>query len=210
MRALTKRAEPTCLTNDRARWTAEYLAAAEAGKPTPSPWRHKDVVSTLIAETYGKCAYCEANIADVAYPHIDHIVPKSVRPDLVVEWLNLTVSCPVCNTNKADYFDDGLPLVNPYIDDPTEFFAFIGPMLVARMGNLRARRTIRQLRLHRPGLIISQMQSIELVHELIDRWHESQEPGRSVLADEIRDRVGADREFASCLSAYVETLGFAV
>ena len=56
---------------------------------------------------------------------IEHILPKckDARPDLYVEWSNLTLACEVCNrVNKRDYYNPNIPLVNPYEDNPNEFF----------------------------------------------------------------------------------------
>ena len=64
----------------------------------------------LLQETHEKCAYCESKITHVDYGDIEHIVPKSVRPDLAVDLGNLTVACGVCNTNKSDYYNEKAPL----------------------------------------------------------------------------------------------------
>jgi uncharacterized protein (TIGR02646 family) len=100
MRVLTKSDTPAVLISSATAWTAEYLESLRTGRPT-TPWRHSDVVGALGGETFGKCAYCEAIIADVSYPHVEHMCPKSVRPDLVVKWDNLTIACTRCNTEKV-------------------------------------------------------------------------------------------------------------
>lgn len=208
MRPLTKRAEPICLTTESKKWTNEFAVAISIGAPLPTRWRHRQIVDGLVAETMGKCAYCEGYIPDVAYPHIDHILPKSVRPDLVVEWTNLTLACPACNTSKGDYFDAEVPLVNPYIDNPDDHFTFAGPMLAPMIGDVRARTTVRRLKLQRAALVLSRMKRIEDLHLLVDLWDQEQEPRRSAFALEIRDRIKGDQEFSTFLKHYAMSLGF--
>src|SRR5689334_21918786 len=97
MRRLTKTAVPQILAENGPLWTAEYAAAVAGGAAPPSRWRHPAIIAALATETYRKCAYCEGVISDVSYPHVEHMLPKSARPDLVVDWANLTLACEVCN-----------------------------------------------------------------------------------------------------------------
>ena len=44
----------------------------------------------------------------------------------------------MCNRiNKKDYYDPQIPLINPYIDNPDDFFLFIGTIISARDNNSR-------------------------------------------------------------------------
>lgn len=79
-------------------------------------YNNKAIKDTLEKETFGKCAYCESKIRHVEFGDIEHILPKckDARPDLYVEWSNLTLACEVCNrVNKRDYYNPNIPLVNP-------------------------------------------------------------------------------------------------
>jgi len=49
--------------------------------------------------------FCQINthcIQGTIATEVDHIVPRSKRPDLRLEWSNLQSSCKACNSAKAD------------------------------------------------------------------------------------------------------------
>ncbi|MDA8034813.1 MAG: HNH endonuclease [Actinomycetota bacterium] len=191
-------------------WTDEYQASL-AGRDAPTaPWRHPEVVAALAEETHGKCAYCEGIISDVSYPHVEHILPKSLRPDLVVKWENLTLGCAVCNTNKGAYYDPGAPLIHPYNDDPLSHIAISGPAIMAQLGDDKGARTILRLKLMRSPLMIERMRRIQALHLLLDRWTRTKGPDKETLEDAVREELADDKEFAQSLRAYAESMGFPV
>ncbi len=67
----------------------------------------------LKKESFGKCAYCEADTAVVAHGDVEHFRPKSVYWWLAYCYDNYTFSCQICNqTYKGDKFHivgKGLP-----------------------------------------------------------------------------------------------------
>ena len=75
----------------------------------------------LLGMTCGKCAYCECQLdiesKDVT---IDHFLPKSNYPNMVLQWENLLPSCLRCNRDKNDYSEK---IVDPCIDNPQEYLA---------------------------------------------------------------------------------------
>ncbi|MFT7723031.1 MAG: hypothetical protein QM788_09395 [Roseateles sp.] len=59
----------------------------------------------LKKESFGKCAYCEADTAVVAHGDVEHFRPKSAYWWLAYCYDNYTFSCQVCNqTYKGDTF----------------------------------------------------------------------------------------------------------
>jgi hypothetical protein len=100
-------------------------------------------------------------VEDVSYPHVDHILPKTARPDLVVEWTNLTWACGVCNVNKGSYYQPKAALLNPYEDSIPEHIAFQGPALFAALTSDKGERTIGQLKLMRNPLFLERLRRIE-------------------------------------------------
>lgn len=210
MRQLTKVSAPPVLATNAATWAQEYLAARAAGIPAPERWRHKDVLAALKAETFEKCAYCETVIADVAYPHVEHILPKAHRPDLVVTWENLTLGCPKCNIRKRDYYDPANPLLNPYVDDPADHLEFRGPMVLARLDSDMGERSVTLYHLKRPPLIIERSRRIEALHSLLMRWDAADGSDKYVFEVAIHDELSDEREFAATLRAFAESFGFPV
>ena len=205
MRKLTKVEQPPRLQANCQTLTAAYVAAGGRGS---SPWRTKEILDALIAETFGKCAYCESKMSSVSFPHVEHIKPKSLFPELVVDWKNLTLACQVCNTNKLDYYDEIAPLLNPYEDDPLQHLTIVGPTIEGRPGSSTGRRTVDKLKLRRIELIIQRAEKIEALHRLIEKWHTSIGGDKQIMAEVILDELSDDREFVQTLRSYAATQGF--
>lgn len=89
-----------------------------------SPKIKKPLKEALLDMSYKKCVYCECQLdiesKDVT---IDHFLPKSANPDLVVEWENLLPSCLRCNRKKNDYSER---IIDPCKDNPQEYLALNG------------------------------------------------------------------------------------
>ena len=191
-------------------WTALYIAAVTAKAKPPEKWRDQQIVNILAEETFKKCAYCESVISHVSYPHVEHIRPKSARPDLVLEWTNLTLSCPKCNITKGDYYDETAPLAHPYEHKVEEHITFRGPMVVARPGSDIGIRSLTRLGLKRPELFAERAKRIEALHWLLDQWERTTGSDKAVYEDLLRSALGDDREFVACLREYALSLGFDV
>src|SRR5262245_38698747 len=133
MISLNKVAEPAVLVANKVVWTQEFadFKAKVPGTPKAAGNRyaHEDVRARLEVETHKKCAYCESELEHVSFSEIEHILPKSARPDLVCEWANLTLACKRCNLSKLDYYEPTCPLVNPYSDQVGSHLEFYGPFI---------------------------------------------------------------------------------
>ncbi len=84
---------------------------------------HEQVKTALREAQHGKCAFCESQVAHVAYGDVEHFRPKGgfrqreagplERPGyywLAYSWENLLFACQVCNQrHKRSHF----PLLNP-------------------------------------------------------------------------------------------------
>lgn len=75
----------------------------------------KPAKGQLKAETHGKCAYCEASTATVAYGDVEHFRPKSVYWWLAYCYDNYLFSCQICNQGyKGNNFPfSGIRLAAP-------------------------------------------------------------------------------------------------
>jgi hypothetical protein len=156
--------------------------------------------------------YCETFIDDASYAAVEHIRPKSVFPELVLEWFNLGLACQRCNTNKGDYWTDdvGLQVVNPYVDSVADHLVFIGPLVVSAVDSTRGVNTIRKLRFEqRDDLFISKMKRIQELESRIRLWHrESNAELKELLAEDVASALDPAREFAGSLRAYALSRGF--
>lgn len=211
MRQLAKHQKPAILVEKEEEWTRLYLAASSpTERRARERWRHDGIKAALSLETLGKCAYCEAFMADVAFPNVEHVIPKAVHPELAHMWPNLTSACPPCNVAKDDFFDADSGILNPYEDDIGAQLRFLGDLVDWNLGAARGEITVKRLKLNRMGLVYSRVDRVLKVREMLERWNDAP-PGvrRDVIADGIRlDAV--EGEFTQTVLAYLRAFGFPV
>jgi len=194
------------LLRNKERWTAEYMSYIDREEKPPrslaTRYNRSEIKSALEKETYGKCAYCESHVKPVAFGDIEHIKPKSKYPYLTFEWENLTYVCQVCNVNKRDEYDEICPPINPYIEEPSNFFLALDAYIHHRPGNERGKRTERLLQLNRPSLLEGRRRSIKELKRLL-KWYtrETRETERKLLLTEIETRIAKDKEYSFCLKS---------
>jgi uncharacterized protein (TIGR02646 family) len=203
---LAKTEKPAVLVRNADAWTRELLEAlannGDAKGVRKNRYNNPEVKKALIDETRDKCAYCESKISHVTYGDIEHIAPKSVRPELTYEWDNLTLACDVCNTKKSNH--EGL--VDPYTDAIDQFFRFAGPMICAVPGRDKAGVTEAILKLNRVELMERRGESLNALRtQISDLKKTVDEDARKVflrsLLNDVRD---PSREYAGCASAFIE------
>lgn len=212
---LRKGCEPQVLVENRDAWTAEYENWLEArtGRE-PRRYAHPDIRAALEAETHSKCAYCEGRFKPVSYGHIEHKLPKRKCPKLVCAWTNLTVACQVCNTNKGDYCELECRLLDPHLDDVETMVVFAGSFALAECGS-RADKTIEQLNLNRPDLLLARERVLKSLGRILDLVARAvAEPAVvNELWLDIDSLTTASGEFASAcrqdLECQLETRGIA-
>lgn len=78
--------------------------------------RWKPAKEQLLAETRGKCAYCEAPTSIVAYGDVEHYRPKSRYWWLAYCYDNYLASCQLCNQKFKKAF---FPIQNAKMRGPT-------------------------------------------------------------------------------------------
>jgi uncharacterized protein (TIGR02646 family) len=100
-----------------------WIANGKHGdKPTPK-YNQKDVKIALMEDFHKKCAYCESKFERIVLD-IEHYKPKSIYPELALDWDNFLLACKACNTKKLNSFDETKPPVNPCSDSPDQFFNY--------------------------------------------------------------------------------------
>lgn len=211
---LEKGDEPEILEKKSGAWTAELLGILDAGgEPTTyqkGRYNTPEVKLAVITETFGKCAYCESKVLHVAFGDIEHILPKSERPDLSFEWTNLTLACSICNNRKRAYHDEELPLLDPYQDEVEERLLFFGPLARAATGDVNALMTERTLDLNRELLIERRTERLDHLLKLLEVVKGAPDGLREILEDDFRRELGADKEYASLSRTIARTCGIVV
>lgn len=168
---LHKTEQPGVLAKNAANWTATFLGKL-AAKTDPTQtesarYRHPEIKSALVAETHGKCAYCESKIKHVHHGDVEHIIPKSLAPEKRFEWDNLTLACEVCNQNKSDKDPLLEYIIDPYILDPAQHLFFCGPF-VFPLGTKEGRNSQVILDLNRIALVEQRRDHLYHVMNIID------------------------------------------
>ena len=88
-------------------------------------WNIPDLKKTLLELSYGKCAYCECDLEEESkYMEVEHFEDKKHNPNKVLEWENLLPSCKRCNGAKKNHDVKANPIINPFIDIPSENLVF--------------------------------------------------------------------------------------
>ena len=202
---LTKGEKPEVLVKNGQSWKAEYVAGVKTGNLKDSQryrYRHPSIKGALRAETHEKCAYCESKISHIHPGETDHIFPVFHRPDLCVDWDNLTLVCSECNRRKLDYYNEEEPLVNPYVDEPSDHLIFFGPMVLH--WDAMGFRTRKKIGLSRTQLIERKQERIEQLNTLVQQWRETPNgPTRQFLKEEILKYAADDAEFAGTFRAFI-------
>lgn len=208
---LTKTAQPAILTQHADNWTRDLMSFVNRGEKAPDSvknrYNHPDIKDALTHETHGKCMYCEGFIGAVSYSHIEHFRPKANYPDKTFEWENLGLSCQVCNMNKNDVFDELLPYINPYYENPDDFFIFLGTMVSQKPGCARAENMKTQLQLNRPELMEQREEAIEKVTNLVERYVAETNPSvKQMLRKNIEIEFDASKAYSRCVKSAVEQM----
>jgi HNH endonuclease len=200
---LTKGAKPDILVRLAAKWTAELLKRiADGDKPSDylrTRYREKEIKNALIVETHCKCAYCESKVLHITFGDVEHVIPKSARPDLSFEWTNLTLACDVCNTNKGQFIGDHDRIVDPYNAEPLDHFVILGPIILAKLGDGDGKITETELELNRPPLVERRTERLESLRQLMENIHVTSDEGvRDTLRRDIETReLAAQTEYAA-------------
>lgn len=67
------------------------------------PW--KEVRYFVLKRDGRRCVCCGATPEDLVKMHVDHIKPRSLRPDLELDATNLQILCEDCNLGKSNKDD---------------------------------------------------------------------------------------------------------
>lgn len=205
---LKKATIPHALEARIAERTQRYIGLIEAGQQVPeslsSAYKDPEIKKFLIDETAQKCVYCESKITHVYYGDVEHIIPKSVSPQLRFDYGNLTFACSVCNNKKGAYNDPANRLLNPYVDELNLHIRAVGPMVLRNPGSDRGLITQKRLDLNRMSLVERRTERLESISSLLDQVARSTNPAvKLVLVEQVRQECEADKEFSLVVRAFV-------
>lgn len=212
MRTVTKGPVPPVLEANATTWTAEFIAN-KTSAALRYRYRHPEIKAALVAETYGKCVYCESKIGHNTPGDVEHKVPSSVDESKHFDWSNLTISCAECNRRKNNYFDTIKPFLDPYIHNVEDLLVHAGPIVCWKAGVAEAEVTVKILDLSsgaRFHLIGRKIEKIEEMNTLIERLNEVTgtflEP---LIKLEIERKASPASEYSGMVKSYLnQAVGF--
>jgi len=167
-------------------------------------YKHHRNKQALKISSFDKCMYCESKISHIDYAHVEHIKPKAADkfPDLEFDWSNLGYACPKCNNEKSDKYHVELPYINPYEDDPSDFFFASGSWLFIKNGNERADITIQDIALNRPELLEKRLERISDIQKSIIACFRTQNLAlRQNALNELKKEADEDKEYSFFVKA---------
>ncbi|MBQ0036391.1 MAG: HNH endonuclease [Firmicutes bacterium] len=214
---LIKNKKPKILVDNENQWTKDYLECLKSGIENNTAlyrYNNNEIKKALEIETHGKCAYCESKIKHIGFGDIEHILPKNknARPELVVDWNNLTLACEYCNRKcKKDYYSIDDPLINPYVDSPDDFLFFAGSLVFSRNQNSKGQISVKVLDLNRAELVVRRSECLERIDELLYEWKtQTNKNYKNVLSSELKKETSNDKEYSAFVKHYLISVGFPI
>lgn len=206
---LTKTAQPDILKNNAAEWTNVVLGKLAAGEKLTSTddarYRHVEVKTALVAETHGKCAYCESKLKHIHHGDVEHIVPKSLEPAKRYEWSNLTLACEICNQNKSNRDPKVEYIIDPYATEPSEHLTFLGSFIFP-LGTNFGKNTEVLLDLNRATLLErrkSRLEQIMGIYETVLRPDLPLETRKIIYENLLLNDAAASSEYSGMIKCVV-------
>lgn len=202
---LTKGQIPEILAENAATWTQQICDALASGRDTSTTLRTRynnpAVKEAIIDETHGKCAYCESKVRHVTHGDIEHIIPKSKRPELWFEWANLTLACPKCNLSKSNH--EGI--IDPYQMEPNEHFWFVGSMIFASPNSDIGTFSEAILNLNRSDLLDRRVERLKNLERIVKTANQQNnlQTRFAILEDLLNNEIGDNVEYAGMCRAFV-------
>lgn len=168
---LIKGPEPSILKEKGKEWLDNLDAAIKDGVKKldylKSKYRHHEIKSAIVKETYGKCAYCESKIMHTSFGDIEHIIPKSKNTKFYFLWSNLTLACDICNNRKSEFDPEDGDIIDPYTTEPSDHLTFSGTLMFA-LGTELGKQTRTILELNRAELLERRRERLEQLTSVLE------------------------------------------
>lgn len=219
MRNVNRLAKPKTLERNSTRWKNDLLDEIKKCKAAKSDLDdkffnkyRKDEVKLALKTMYGgRCCYCEANITNVTFVHIEHRKPKAKHrfPELTFEWSNLHLACPKCNNSKSDKWDNANPILDAVSDVVNDHLEY----QYSRVGLLRWHKsdrgdtTIKHADLNRDDLPVTRLKLLASVMNAIEELNKALDEGidLATLRAQARNLILESKEdYGSVVSWTVE------
>jgi len=164
-----------------------------------SNYRHPEIKAAIKNDSSEKCIYCESKILHIYFGDVEHMKPKSKFPELEFDWDNLGYVCAKCNNVKGDKWDDQLPFIEPYNENPSNFLCAVGHFIYHLAGNRRGEITTKEIDLNRVELVEMRKERIDAVRTLADKYsNETNTTLKAILLTELEKELERDKPYSLC------------
>lgn len=202
---------PNILIENKESWTEELLKYVRDDSEPPDSivlrYKNPEIKQAVKEDSTEKCIYCESKVTPTYYGDIEHLKPKKKYPELTFEWSNLGFVCAQCNNKKRDKYDEELPYINPYQENPSGFLIALGALICHKPNNRRGEITEKVIELNRSALIEARMERINSIRNLIDRYNSEENSSlKDALLNEIQTETARDKPYSMCTSSIVNQL----
>lgn len=196
---LVKCPEPNYLATRAAQWTVNLNnAVALHGSYDAIPkkvkdsltehYRHQHIKEALFPTSFNKCAFCECIPEEGGnFIQIEHYFPKSIYPSLCFSWDNFLPSCNKCNLAKSTLDTVAMPIVNPYVDEPSDYLYVSLLKLKSLNDSKLGRDTIKELKLNSSRHINARRNLLADIENLTERLQDKMDEFNSAGTQRLRD-----------------------
>lgn len=170
-------------------------------------YKHQDIKKAVKEDSFDKCIYCESKVSHICFGDIEHIKPKSKFPEFEFDWDNLGYVCSKCNNAKSNKWDDQIPFINPYIEDPKEFLCAVGHFVYHLAGNKRGEITEKEIDLNRVELVEMRKERVDALRTLVDKYcNETNQTLKGILLKEINIELAEDKPYSMCAKSVFQQI----
>jgi uncharacterized protein (TIGR02646 family) len=118
-----------------------------------SVWNVDWLKRSLLDLSNNKCAFCECNLTEESkYMEVEHFEHKDQYPSKVLDWDNLLPACKRCNGSKGTHDVISEPIINPFVDTPSDHLVFRNFKL--RGKDVKGKTTIDALKLNHTERVV--------------------------------------------------------
>ncbi|ECP5753731.1 hypothetical protein FUA14_25565, partial [Salmonella enterica] len=124
---------------------------------------------------------------------VEHIYPKSLDESKRFLWINLTLSCEICNQNKTNLDPNLNNIQDPYSGNPESVIIFCGSLVLG--SGIKGLSTLAILDLNRKQLIEKRQEKLEkilLIFNQICSEALPQAARQAIYNDMIKNETSAD------------------
>lgn len=131
-------------------------------------WNISWLKQALLELSNNKCCYCECDIKEESkYMEVEHFQDKNHYPDEVMEWSNLLPACKRCNGAKSNHDVIKDPIINPFLDIPSDHLSF--RLYRFKKRDEKGKNTIDVVNLNHPERAVNKRYEVgQALEDLID------------------------------------------